>query len=33
MGSTVIERISGATLGAYLHEHVIGPLGMRDTEF
>ena len=29
----VIERISGATLGAYLREHVTGPLGMRDTEF
>ena len=29
----VVERLSGLTLGAYLREHVTGPLGMRDTEF
>ncbi len=29
----VIEAVSGMTLGAYLREHVTGPLGMHDTEF
>ncbi|MCP3939136.1 MAG: beta-lactamase family protein [Actinomycetia bacterium] len=29
----MIERISGATLGAYFEEHVTGPLGMADTRF
>jgi methyl acetate hydrolase len=29
----VIEAVSGRTLGAYLGEYVLGPLGMRDTAF
>jgi len=29
----VVEAISGRTLGEYLHEHVLGPLGMNDTAF
>lgn len=29
----LVERISGQTLGAYLAEHVTGPLGMDDTGF
>jgi CubicO group peptidase (beta-lactamase class C family) len=29
----VVEAASGVTLGAYLREHVTGPLGMRDTVF
>ncbi|OHE94974.1 beta-lactamase [Colletotrichum orchidophilum] len=28
-----LERVTGTTLGAYLSEHVFGPLGMRDTGF
>ena len=29
----MVEAVSGNTLGAYLSEHVLGPLGMRDTGF
>lgn len=29
----LIEAASGQTLGAYLHEHVLGPLGMHSTAF
>lgn len=29
----LIEVVSGQTLGAYLHEHILGPLGMVDTAF
>ena len=29
----VVERITGQTLGAYLAEHVYGPLGMTDSSF
>ena len=29
----VVERITGQTLGAYLTEHVYGPLGMTDSTF
>jgi methyl acetate hydrolase len=29
----LVEAASGQTLGAYLAEHVLGPLGMRDTAF
>lgn len=29
----VVERVSGQSLGAYLQEHVYGPLGMSDSTF
>lgn len=29
----VVEAVSGRTLGEYLREHVLGPLGMNDTAF
>jgi methyl acetate hydrolase len=29
----VVEAVSGQTLGAYLAEHITGPLGMVDTQF
>ena len=29
----IVEAVSGQTLGAYLTEHVCGPLGMRDTGY
>jgi CubicO group peptidase (beta-lactamase class C family) len=29
----LVEALSGEPLDVYLHEHVSGPLGMRDTEF
>ncbi|MBX9832523.1 MAG: beta-lactamase family protein, partial [Burkholderiaceae bacterium] len=29
----LVERVSGQTLGAYLQEHILGPLGMVDTAF
>jgi CubicO group peptidase (beta-lactamase class C family) len=29
----IVEAVSGQKLGAYLAEHVFGPLGMRDTAF
>lgn len=29
----VVEAISGQTLGSYLQEHILGPLGMADTSF
>jgi CubicO group peptidase (beta-lactamase class C family) len=28
-----LERITGQTIGAYAQEHVLGPLGMKDTGF
>ena len=29
----LVEVVSGQTLGAYLHEHILAPLGMVDTSF
>jgi methyl acetate hydrolase len=29
----IVEAVSGQRLGAYLRDHVLGPLGMRDTAF
>jgi len=29
----LVEAVSGQTLGAYLHEHILAPLGMVDTGF
>ncbi len=29
----MVEAVSGQTLGAYLHDHLLGPLGMDDTAF
>jgi CubicO group peptidase (beta-lactamase class C family) len=29
----LVERVSGQTLGAYLQQHILGPLGMVDTAF
>ena len=29
----LVERVSGQALGAYLHQHILGPLGMVDTAF
>ncbi len=29
----LVEAVSGQTLGAYLQEHILGPLGMADTGF
>jgi len=29
----LIEKLSGVSLGAYLQQHIFGPLGMRDTGF
>ena len=28
-----VERVSGQKLGAYMHDHIFGPLGMEDTSF
>jgi len=30
---SLIERVSGQTLGAYLQQRILGPLGMKDTGF
>ena len=30
---TIIEVVSGQSLGAFLQEHILGPLGMHDTHF
>ncbi len=29
----LVEAVSGQTLGAYLQQHILGPLGMQDTAF